>query len=101
MDLGRHGMVVSISRDSTLSQFSTSCFCRSGISNPCAMDFLLAFVSPTLFPALERALEVAFLTGFVQSWKLQATQNGGTARGLPSLRRRRGVVQRHTVIIFT
>lgn len=61
------------------------------------MDCLLAMVSPALFPALERVLEVAFLTGFAQSWKLQAMQKGQPNKALPSLARRRHPVRKLTV----
>ena len=61
------------------------------------MDFLLALVSPALFPVLERVLEVAFLTGFAHSWKLQATQKGQPNKALPSLARRKRPARRLTV----
>lgn len=61
------------------------------------MDTLLAIVSPALFPALERVLEVAFLTGFAHSWKLQATLMGQPNRALPNLTRRRRPVQKAKV----
>ncbi|CAL8464396.1 g3931 [Coccomyxa elongata] len=58
------------------------------------MDTLLAIVSPALFPTLERVLEVAFLTGFAHSWKLQATLMGQPNRALPNLTRRRRPVRK-------
>ena len=61
------------------------------------MDTLLAIVSPALFPTLERVLEVAFLTGFAHSWKLQATLMGQPNRALPNLTRRQRPVRKTKV----
>ena len=40
-----------------------------------SMDFMLSVVSPIVLPALEKSLQVAFVTGFATSWKLSAAAN--------------------------
>lgn len=51
------------------------------------MEFMLSVVSPTLLPALEKSLQVAFVTGFATSWKLNATSKPHVTASMPSLPR--------------
>ena len=60
-----------------------------------AMEAMLSVVAPSLFPALERSLQVAFVTGYALSWRLNTHSKAQNKTSLPLLPSR-GRPRRHS-----